>query len=148
MLSLPILKDLPYIHLNSFYLLLVILLFFITLSGISSWFSTISFAEIWLPSYVWFYKTSLSGGSDGKEFACNVGDLGLIPGLRRSPEEGNGNPLQDSCLEKSNGWRSLAGYSPWVGKESDMTERLHLRICYEKQSIIVSILIMLFVNIN
>ena len=34
------------------------------------------------------------GGSDGKESACNVGDLGLIPGSRRSPGEGNGNPLQ------------------------------------------------------
>ena len=34
----------------------------------------------------------------GKEFACNVGDLGLIPGLGRSPEEGNGNSFQYSCL--------------------------------------------------
>jgi len=34
-----------------------------------------------------------------KGFACNVGDLGLIPGLERSPGEGNGNPLQYSCLE-------------------------------------------------
>ena len=39
------------------------------------------------------------GGSDGKESACNAGDLGLIPVLERSPGEGNGNPLQDSCLE-------------------------------------------------
>ena len=39
------------------------------------------------------------GGSDGNESACNVGDLGLIPGLRRSPEEGNGYPLQYSGLE-------------------------------------------------
>ena len=39
-------------------------------------------------------------GSDGKEFACNARDLGLIAGLGRSPEEGNGNPLQYSCLEK------------------------------------------------
>ena len=41
------------------------------------------------------------GGSDGKESACNVGDLGSIIGLGRSPEEGNGNPLQCSCLENS-----------------------------------------------
>ena len=41
------------------------------------------------------------GGSDGKESACNVGDLGLIPGLGRSPGEGNGYPLQYSCLENS-----------------------------------------------
>ena len=39
------------------------------------------------------------GGSDGKESACNAGDLGLIPGLGRSPGEGNGNPLPYSCLE-------------------------------------------------
>ena len=39
------------------------------------------------------------GGSDGKESAYNSGDLGSIPGLERSPGEGNGNPLQYSCLE-------------------------------------------------
>ena len=37
--------------------------------------------------------------SDSKASACNVGDLGLIPGLGRSPGEGNGNPLQYSCME-------------------------------------------------
>ena len=41
------------------------------------------------------------GGSDSKESACSAGDLGLIPRLRRSPGEGNGNPLQYSCLENS-----------------------------------------------
>ena len=41
------------------------------------------------------------GGSDGKESACNAGDLGSIPGLGRSPGEGIGNPLQYSCLENS-----------------------------------------------
>ena len=40
-----------------------------------------------------------SGGSEVKVFAGNAGDSGLIPGLRRSPVEGNGNPLQYSCLE-------------------------------------------------
>ena len=39
------------------------------------------------------------GGSDGKASAYNVGDPGSIPGLGRSPGEGNGNPLQYSCLE-------------------------------------------------
>ena len=39
--------------------------------------------------------------------------------------EGNGTPLQYSCLEKSYGWRSRVGCSPWGGKESDTTERLH-----------------------
>ena len=37
--------------------------------------------------------------SDGKESACNAGDLSSIPGLGRSPGEGNGNPFQYSCLE-------------------------------------------------
>ena len=39
------------------------------------------------------------GGSDGKASACNAGDPGSIPGSGRSPGEGNGNPLQHSCLE-------------------------------------------------
>ena len=39
------------------------------------------------------------GGSDGKVSACNAGDTGLIPGSGRSRGEGNGNPLQYSCLE-------------------------------------------------
>ena len=39
------------------------------------------------------------GGSEGKASACNAGDPGLIPGLRRSPGEENSNPLQYSCLE-------------------------------------------------
>jgi len=50
-----------------------------------------------------------SGGSDSRESACNAGDLGLIPKLGRSPGEGNGNPLQYSCLENSmdrGAWRA------------------------------------------
>ena len=49
------------------------------------------------------------GSSDGKESVCNAGDLGSIPGLGRSPGEGNGNPLQYSCLESSmdrGAWRA------------------------------------------
>ena len=41
------------------------------------------------------------GGSDGKEYICNAGDLGLTPELGRSPGEENDNPLQYSCLENS-----------------------------------------------
>ena len=41
------------------------------------------------------------GGSDGKASTCDEGDLGFIPESRRSPGEGNGNPLQYSCLENS-----------------------------------------------
>ena len=51
------------------------------------------------------------GGSDGKESACNVGDLGSIPESGRSPGGGHGNPLQCSCLENPHGQRSLVGYS-------------------------------------
>ena len=45
------------------------------------------------------YLTGFPGSSDSKESAYNAGDLGWIPGLRRSPGEGNDNPLQYSCLE-------------------------------------------------
>ena len=49
--------------------------------------------------------------------AGDVGDMGSIPGLGRSPGEGNGNSLQYSCLENPHGLRSLVGYSPWGLKE-------------------------------
>ena len=45
------------------------------------------------------YKEGFPGGSDGKASVYNEGDLGSIPGLGRSPGEGNGNPLQYYCLE-------------------------------------------------
>ena len=67
------------------------------------------------------------GGSDGKESACIAGDLGLIPGSGRSPEEGNGNPLQYSCLG-NHGQRSLAGYSLSGCKKSQTRLRTH-RVC-------------------
>ena len=47
------------------------------------------------------YNQDFPGGSDGKASAYNAGDLGSIPGSGRSPGEGNGNPLQYSCLENS-----------------------------------------------
>ena len=62
------------------------------------------------------------GGSVVKKPPANAEDMSSIPGLGRSPGEGNANPLQYSCLEKSHGQRSLAGYSPWGHKESDTTE--------------------------
>ena len=49
--------------------------------------------------YTIIYYMSFPSGSDGKASTCNAGDLGSIPGLGRSPGEGNGNPLQYSCLE-------------------------------------------------
>ena len=47
------------------------------------------------------HQVGFPGGSDGKESTCNVGDLGLIPGLGRSPGEENGYSLQYSGLENS-----------------------------------------------
>ena len=61
--------------------------------------------------------------ADGKESACSADDLGSIPGLGRFPGEGNGNPLQYSCLQNSmdrGAWQAV--YSPWGRKESGMTE--------------------------
>ena len=51
------------------------------------------------PFPLFFSSQKCPGGSDGEESACNVGDPGLIPGLGRSPGEGNAYPLQYSCLE-------------------------------------------------
>ena len=51
----------------------------------------------------WYLYMGFLSGSDGEESACSVGDLGSISGLERSPGEGNGNPLQYSCLEKPHG---------------------------------------------
>ena len=55
-------------------------------------------AVVTLEQRVTLYRR-LPYSSDDKESACNAGDLGLIPGSGRSPGEGNGNPLQYSCLE-------------------------------------------------
>ena len=65
------------------------------------------------------------GGSDGKASAYNAGNLGSIPGLEKSPGEGNSNPLQYSCLENAKDRGSWQATSPWDHKESDTTERLH-----------------------
>ena len=76
-------------------------------------------------------------GSDSKESACNVGDLGLIPELGRSPGERHDNPFQYSCLENPNGQRSLANRTeepgrlqPWHHEELDMTEKLSTHILF------------------
>ena len=65
------------------------------------------------------------GGSEGKESFCNTGDLGWIPGLGRSPGEGNGKPLQYSCLKNPMDGGAWQGYSPWGCKDSNTTEGLH-----------------------
>ena len=63
----------------------------------------------------------------GKALACNAGDVGLTPGLGRSPGERNGNPLQHSCLENP---RDRGAW--WGCKELDTTEQLstHLSVWY------------------
>ena len=68
----------------------------------------------------WFLKIkTLPGGSDGKESAYDAGDPGLIPGLRRYPGEGNGNPLQSSCLgnpmDRGAYWAAVHGITKsWI----------------------------------
>ena len=57
------------------------------------------------------------GGSDDTESAGDASDLGLIPGLERSPGARHGNSLQSSYLENPHGQRSLVGYGPWDRKE-------------------------------
>ena len=66
------------------------------------------------------------GGSDGKESACSAGDLGLIPGLGRFPGEGNGNPLQYSCLENPmdrGAWRATVAKN-----QTQLNDKAHPQI--------------------
>ena len=71
-------------------------------------------------------------GSEGKESARNVedtGDAGSIPGLGKSPGEGNGSPLRYSCLGESCGQRSLVGCSPQARKELErLSNEAHAEI--------------------
>ena len=64
-------------------------------------------------------QKGFSGSAEVKASACNVGDLGLIPGSGRSPGEGNGNPLQYSCLENSMDrgawWATVHGFTKELG---------------------------------
>ena len=62
------------------------------------------------------------GGSDGKESACDAGDLGSVPGMRRSLEKEMVTLPPVFLPGESHGQRSLVGYSPWCHKESDTTE--------------------------
>ena len=71
------------------------------------------------------YIAGFSGGSEDKASACNAGDLGSIPGLGRSPGEGNGNPLQYSCLEnpmdRGAWWATVHGVLKSQTRLSDFT---------------------------
>ena len=70
------------------------------------------------------------GGSHVKESVCNVGDPGSIPGLGRSPGDGNGNPLQCILPGEFHGQRSLVGYNSWGHKELDTNEQLNTAYTY------------------
>ena len=63
-------------------------------------------------------EAGFPGGPEIKNLLVNAGDAGSIPGWGRSPEEGNGNPLQYSCLGNH---MNRGAYSPWDRKELDMT---------------------------
>ena len=73
------------------------------------------------------FHTSLGfpGFSEGKESACNVGDVGSIPGSGRAPGKGMATPV--FLTREFHGQRTLAGYSPWGCKEFDTTEQLTLQ---------------------
>ena len=80
------------------------------------------------------------GGSEVKASACNVGDLGLIPGLGRSPGEGNGNPLQYSCLEnpidRGAWWATVHGVVKSRTQLSDFTLlHMHMYVCVLSNSV-------------
>ena len=67
-----------------------------------------------------------------KNLPANAGDAGSIRGLGRFPAEGNGNPLQYSCLENP---MDREAWCPWGRKESDTTERLHSnKICTDEKA--------------
>ena len=70
------------------------------------------------------WSEGFPGGSDGKESACNEGDLSSIPGLE-DPLEKEMAPTSLLLSGKFHGRRSLVGHSPWGHKELDTTERLH-----------------------
>ena len=76
---------------------------------------------------IYIYSTVLPVESDGKEYGCNAGDPGSIPGSGRFPGEGNGNPLQYSCLENSTDrgtwWTTVHGGTKsqtWLSTHKDL----------------------------
>ena len=82
----------------------------------------------------WTGVSCVPAGSEGKASACNVGDLGLIPGLGRSSGEGNGNPLQYSCLEnpmdRGAWWATIHG----VAKSRTRLSNFYVCVCCRNNS--------------
>ena len=93
---------------------------------------------------VFFCK--LPGGSDSKESACSDGDLGSIPGSgwEDSPGEGNGNPLQYSCLENSMDRRAWQATVHGVANSRDRTKRPTHMVHSVNQELTVSFLLFVF----
>ena len=87
-------------------------------SRFHSWVRKIPWRRDRLPTPVFL---GFPGGWVGKESACNAGDLGLIPGLGRSPRVGNGNPLQYSCLGNFMGGRAWQAIVHGVTKSQTLT---------------------------
>ena len=82
----------------------------------------------WINAYTYHGMIGFPHSSVDKESACNAGDLGSIPGLGRSPGEGDGNSLQYSCLENPmdrGAWQALQSIG---SQESDMTYLLNHHI--------------------
>ena len=83
------------------------------------------------------------GGSEVKASACNAGDLGLIPGLGGSPGEGNGNPLQYSCLENPMAggawWATVHGVAKSQTRLSNLTFTFHSDIDLQFVFLVVSL---------
>ena len=96
-------------------------------SIIESWFDVLGIIDSILGLIFFFKETSPTEGfpcgSVVKNPPANAGDLGLIPGLGRSPGEGNGNPLQDSCLgnpmDRGSWWATVHGVSKSWTRLSD-----------------------------
>ena len=87
-------------------------------------------------------------GSDGKASAYNAGDLGSIPGLGRSPGEGNGNPLQYSCLEypmDGGAWQATVhGVAKNQTRLSDFTFIFHFHMVYPHGFVLNYIVLAMF----
>ena len=86
--------------------------------------------------YILYTDKGFPGGSEVKAAACNAGDLGSIPGLGRSPGEGNGNPLQYSCLENlidGGAWwatvHEVAKSRPRLSDFTSYTDKIYLSRC-------------------
>ena len=108
-------------------------------------------AKSWTRLNDWTELIAFPGGSDSKASAYNVGDLGSIPGSGRSPGEGNGNPLQYSCLENAmdgGDWlATVHGVAKSRTRLSDFTITiLYIYICIWKINISYTWICIMFFN--